>query len=200
MCSRPTFRRARRRHLAPQQPRAPAKMIVIARHRRRIHSHPWSQPKRRRSSLGQLPRPAAGHRVGIVGYGQIGRRLASWLAGLGLRVDICDPPLAATDPSSDAGWLPLTTLLERCNILTLHTPLVPGPTREGGTRHLIDGAALQRWSARAGLIINTSRGEVVDQAAVLATTDNRANWCVPNCSSRRRSGEPSRPPTPRACF
>ncbi|TPV92391.1 MAG: 4-phosphoerythronate dehydrogenase [Myxococcales bacterium FL481] len=123
--------------------------------------------------LGQLPRPAAGHRVGIVGYGQIGRRLASWLAGLGLRVDICDPPLAATDPSSDAGWLPLTTLLERCNILTLHTPLVPGPTREGGTRHLIDGAALQRWSARAGLIINTSRGEVVDQAAVLATTDNR---------------------------
>ncbi|WP_022835680.1 4-phosphoerythronate dehydrogenase [Salisaeta longa] len=100
--------------------------------------------------------------VGVVGYGNIGRRVTQRLEALGLRVLVNDPPLRANQ-ATDRPLHPLTHLLETADVLTLHVPL----TREGPhpTQHLIDAAALRRMCDEAWLL-NTSRGAVVDNAAL----------------------------------
>ena len=102
-----------------------------------------------------------GGRVGIVGYGHVGRCLGARLDALGIR-------WCATDP-----WLPKgvlarpATLAEvlACDVVTLHCSLVtqaPWPSR-----HLLDEHALDRLPPGA-LLINASRGPVVDNTALAA--------------------------------
>lgn len=99
--------------------------------------------------------------VGIIGHGQIGRRLSTALRRLGFEVWVCDPPRAAAGDDAEP-YLPLDALLERCNTVTLHVPRVRG---EHSTYHLLDEGALGRLPAGAR-VINTSRGDVVDNAAL----------------------------------
>ena len=107
-----------------------------------------------------------GKTIGIVGCGNIGRRLADRLPALGLRVLKNDPPRAeAAERAGRAhGFLPLRTLLEEADIITLHVPL----TREAPhpTYHLFDEDALAAMKDEAWLV-NASRGAVVDNAALL---------------------------------
>jgi glyoxylate reductase len=87
--------------------------------------------------------------VGIVGYGRIGQAVARRVEGFGCEV------LHA----SRSGGLPLGELLERSDFVTLHVPL------SDETRSLIDAEALARMKPTAYLI-NTARGQIVDQAAL----------------------------------
>jgi len=106
-----------------------------------------------------------GKTVGIVGCGNIGGRLAERLAALGLRVLKNDPPRA--EQAAQAGrrhdFYALADLLAEADIVTLHVPL----TRTGlyATHHLFDETTLNRLKPGAWLI-NTSRGAVIDNAAL----------------------------------
>jgi (S)-sulfolactate dehydrogenase len=109
-------------------------------------------------------RETAGKTLGIVGFGGIGRLTARLARGLGMRVVACDPQLSATAALWDeegAACASLDTVLRESDVVTLHVPLTPA------TRHLIDGPRLAAMKKDA-VLINTSRGGVVDEAALAA--------------------------------
>ncbi len=98
--------------------------------------------------------------VGVVGTGRIGATLCSILLGFGCRVVAHDP---APDPDCVArgvAYLDLGDLLARSDIVSLQCPLTPQ------THHLIDDAAVARMKPGA-MLINTSRGAVIDTQAVI---------------------------------
>lgn len=103
--------------------------------------------------------------IGIVGVGNVGGRLATKLGRLGFAVKLCDPPRAETDPDGD--YVDLEEALA-CDVVTLHTPLNKAGT--DATHHLLDAARLKNLTG-SQLLINTSRGEVIDNPALLARLD-----------------------------
>ena len=116
---------------------------------------------------GQAPQRAGiqlrGRTAGIIGYGSIGSYLAPVLQAMGMRVLVCDP---VADAGLD-GFEPqeFRTLLGQSDVVF---PLAPAMA---STHHLIDAAALA--SMRPGaLLVNVSRGELLDEAAVAAALDS----------------------------
>ena len=102
-----------------------------------------------------------GKTVGVVGTGQIGACVVRILAGLGCRVLAFDPTENPDCIEAGAEYVGMPTLLRESDVVTLHCPL----TAE--TRHLIDRTAIGQMRAGA-MLINTSRGGLVDTAAVIA--------------------------------
>lgn len=101
-----------------------------------------------------------GRTVGVVGTGRIGSGVAKIMLGFGCKVVAHD---VAPDPKCEAlgvVYLPLHELLAASDIVTLHCPLTPK------TRHLIDAAAIGKMK-RGMMLINTSRGGIVDTQAVI---------------------------------
>ncbi len=96
----------------------------------------------------------AGSTLGIVGYGAIGKALATRAEGLGMRVLACD---AFAQP----GLVDFETVLRESDAITLHAPL----TDE--TRGMIGAKELERMK-RTALLINTGRGGLVDESALVA--------------------------------
>lgn len=98
--------------------------------------------------------------LGVVGVGHVGSKVVEVGRRLGMKVLQCDPPRAA---KGEQGFLPLEVLKEACNVLTFHTPL----TRTGAcpTFHLADEAFFASLK-KSPYLINTSRGEVVDNLAL----------------------------------
>lgn len=114
-----------------------------------------------------------GQTVGVVGCGNVGSRVARRLEALGLSVLRNDPPLARAAEADDRSheYVSLDTVLGKSEIVTTHVPLTtdgPDPTH-----HLIDEAALDRLRSGAWLL-NTARGPVVDNAALLRAIENGA--------------------------
>jgi D-3-phosphoglycerate dehydrogenase len=116
-----------------------------------------------------LRQEAMGHELrgkclGVVGFGRIGQRLATMCrAALEMTVLVHDPHLPP-DVVTDWGAEPvddLCSLAGRVDILTVHTPLTTS------TRHLIDTDVIQAMKP-GSILINTSRGPVVDQAALIS--------------------------------
>lgn len=105
--------------------------------------------------------PAAGLTLGVVGVGHVGSIVARWGERLGMRVLACDPPRKRREGGEFSS---LADLAREADIITFHTPLtLDGADR---TQHLADTAFLK--AARScRLLINSSRGEVVDNAALL---------------------------------
>jgi lactate dehydrogenase-like 2-hydroxyacid dehydrogenase len=101
----------------------------------------------------------AGATLGIVGFGRIGRAVARRAGGFGMRIIFSDASQAAPEPGVDATQVSLDTLLREADFISLHTPL----TEE--TRGLINADTLGRMK-RTAVLINTSRGPVVDQQAL----------------------------------
>ncbi len=102
-----------------------------------------------------------GKTVGLVGFGRIGKRLAQLLSGFGVRLLISDPYAAEADVALCGGTLvPMDTLLQQSHIVSLHLP----STKE--TRHIMDKAAFAKMRDGA-YFINTSRGALVDETALL---------------------------------
>lgn len=104
----------------------------------------------------------SGLTLGIVGIGNVGSKIVEVAHELGMRVLQNDLPRA--DREGEAGFCSLQTLAEECDILTFHVPLY----KEGKykTFHLADEAFF-RSLKRSPIIINTSRGEVIETAALL---------------------------------
>ncbi len=102
----------------------------------------------------------AAQTVGVVGTGQIGRLVARILLGFGCRVLAFDPHPDADLQASGVTYVALDELLAAAGVVTLHCPLTPR------THHLIDDRALSLM--RDGvMLINTSRGALVDTRAVI---------------------------------
>ena len=96
-----------------------------------------------------------GATLGIVGLGRIGEAVARRARGFGMHVV----------HSTQRGGLALEELLAQSDVVTLHCPLT------AATRHLIDAPRLAQMK-RGALLINTSRGPVVDEAALAAALES----------------------------
>jgi D-specific alpha-keto acid dehydrogenase len=100
--------------------------------------------------------------VGVVGTGRIGTAVVDRLHGFGCRVLAYDRnPEIATD------HVPLDELLQRSDLVTLHTPL------DAGTRHLLDRERIGLMKPGA-FIVNTGRGGLVDTGALLSALETGA--------------------------
>ena len=112
----------------------------------------------------ETPRPiprVKGQTLGLIGFGNIARALVSKALGFGLRVMAYTPRLRPEDaPQGVEVTNDLATLLAASDYVSIHCPL----TEE--TAHLIDDAALAQMKPNA-LLINTSRGGVIDESALV---------------------------------
>jgi phosphoglycerate dehydrogenase-like enzyme len=99
-----------------------------------------------------------GATVGIVGYGAIGRAVARRLRGFGVRILAHDPFVEAAD--EDVTLTPLDDLLAQSDIVTVHAPLSEATRKLIGAREF----GLMRPGAT---IVNTARGPVIDEAALV---------------------------------
>lgn len=110
----------------------------------------------------RLAIPLRGSTLGVVGVGNVGSRVAAVGRALGMEVVLNDPPLARA--TGDGRFVGLDELMQ-ADVITLHVPL----TRTGAdpTFHLFDGMRLGRMK-RGGILLNTSRGSVVDAGALHA--------------------------------
>ncbi|RWR15427.1 C-terminal binding protein [Paenirhodobacter populi] len=100
--------------------------------------------------------------VGLIGLGRIARAYAVRMAAFGCRITGFDP-FVTEDQARAIGITPLPReeVIATANVLSLHVPLTPE------TRHLIDADAIARMPAGA-ILINCSRGGLVDEAALAA--------------------------------
>ena len=110
-----------------------------------------------------------GKTVGIVGLGHIGKEVTKRLIPFGVQALYFDPfPVPEEiERSLQAERVPLDELLERSDIVTLHVPL------NDQTLHLIGAAELARMKSNA-ILINTCRGPVVDESALIQALDSGA--------------------------
>jgi glyoxylate reductase len=105
----------------------------------------------------------AGKTLGVVGLGAIGQATARRAHAFGMEIVYAGPRRASEETEAELGGarrVPLMQLLATADVVTLHTPLTPE------TRHLIDSAALRQMRSDAYLV-NTSRGPIVDEAALV---------------------------------
>lgn len=100
--------------------------------------------------------------MGIVGAGNVGTRVAERAKSFGISVLRNDPPRAEREGND--GFVTLQQIAEECDIISFHTPL--NMEGEFKTYHLADEAFF-RSLRRRPVIINTSRGEVVETEALL---------------------------------
>jgi glycerate dehydrogenase len=98
----------------------------------------------------------AGSRLGIVGYGALGRRVAQIGRAFGMEIAVTSrSPVADTDVTA----LPLDQLLATSDVVSLHLPLTDK------TRHMIAARELAAMK-KSAILINTARGGLVDEAAL----------------------------------
>ena len=108
-----------------------------------------------------------GKTVGVVGTGRIGRVFIDICRGFGMKVLAYDKfPAPGLDNGNTIQYVPLNELLENSDIISLHCPLTDD------THHLIDASALERCK-RGVVILNTSRGALIDAEALLAGIKSR---------------------------
>jgi D-3-phosphoglycerate dehydrogenase len=111
-------------------------------------------------------RTLAGMTCGVVGFGRIGRGVVRRLVAFGGRVLVSDP-VASADAISAAGAqaVPLPRLLAESDLVTLHCPSLPE------TKGMINASTLA--TAKPGLLlVNLSRGDLVDPDALVAALDS----------------------------
>ena len=118
----------------------------LALHDREVRSGSWS----RHTGIG-----LSGRRLGVVGYGAVGRQVAGIAGALGMEVVATDPAVR----DADVPLVGLETLLASSDAVTLHVPLADD------TRAMIGATQLDRMRPQA-LLVNTSRGGLVDERAL----------------------------------
>jgi len=99
-----------------------------------------------------------GKKLGIIGYGAIGRRVAEIARGFGMEILIAERP--ANRASVIKNGIPIDDLLRQADIVSLHCPLTPE------TKNLIDRRSLSLMNSTA-FLINTARGALIDEIALI---------------------------------
>ena len=99
-----------------------------------------------------------GNVIGIIGVGNVGKKVAQMARNLGFKVLLNDPPRAARE--GPRGFVSLDELLEKSHIVTLHVPL-------DDTTRAMAGEDFFQKMLPGTIFINASRGEVVDEQALL---------------------------------
>jgi phosphoglycerate dehydrogenase-like enzyme len=106
-------------------------------------------------SLGETVRDIGGATVGLIGYGNIAKRVETIVAAMG-----ADVLHTSTGDDGHSGWRSLPDLLAASDIVSLHLPLT------AQTSNLLDAAALALMRPSA-VIVNTSRGPIIDEKALV---------------------------------
>ena len=106
-------------------------------------------------TLGETVRDIGGCTVGLIGYGNVAKLTERILLAMGARV-----LHTSTRADGTASWRPLDELLTASDIVSLHLPLTDA------THHLLDAAALAVMKPGA-VLVNTSRGAVIDEPALI---------------------------------
>ena len=106
-------------------------------------------------SLGETVRDIGGCTVGLIGYGNIAKRVETSVTAMG-----ADVLHTSTGDDGSPGWRTLPDLLAASDIVSLHLPLTPD------TSKLLDAAALALMKPSA-VIVNTSRGPIIDEDALV---------------------------------
>lgn len=114
----------------------------------------WSLAPEALDGCGEL----AGRCVGLVGYGAVPRRLEPVLQALGARVIHTN---RSGEPAGGASWRTLDALLAEADVVSLHLPL------SAQTAGLLDARRIARMKP-AAVLVNTARGGLVDEAALVA--------------------------------
>lgn len=117
-----------------------------------------------------LGQPIVGRTIGIVGYGRIGQEVAKFARGFGMRVLAWDRT-PHTKPSDGVEFVDLPALLAESDFVSIHVPLTPE------TLHLINEDALSQMKPNA-ILVNTARGPVVDQDALVQALENGTIWAA----------------------
>lgn len=113
-----------------------------------------------------------GETVGVVGFGWIGRAFARKCKSLGMNVLVHDPYIGEwLTTEYGVELVGKTDLLEKSDYVSLHVPHIQAGKSNIGTHHWIDKKALEKMKPNAYLI-NTSRGPVVDEKALIAALDS----------------------------
>ena len=101
-----------------------------------------------------------GKTIGLLGLGRIGRKVAQRLQGFDCTIIAHDPvPDHSFCDQHDITLLPLEEVVSRADFLSLHMPLLPA------TASIVNGPLLSRMK-RSAFLINTSRGELIDESAL----------------------------------
>jgi len=120
-----------------------------------------------------------GKTLGVIGVGNVGRRVCNHARALGLRVLADDPPRRRDAADAEArGFVTLDRVLEESDIITCHVPLTKsGPD---ATWHLLKAAQFARM--KPGVIfLNAARGPVIETDALLAALGSRVSHAVIDC-------------------
>ncbi len=117
----------------------------------------WSWPALRQDRLGEI----AGRTVGLVGFGGIPQMLAPTLTAMGAQVIYT---ARSAKPQQPFEFVTLDALLERADIVSLHVPLT------NATHHLLNAPRFERMR-RGSVLINTARGALVDETALVNALD-----------------------------
>ncbi len=117
----------------------------------------WSWGAERQDRLGEI----AGRTIGLVGMGGIPQMLAPILIAMGATVIYT---ARAAKPQLSYSFVTLDELLQRADIVSLHVPL------SDETRHLLNARRFEQMR-RGSVLINTARGALVDEAALIATLE-----------------------------
>lgn len=146
-----------------------AVMLMLAVYRKLVTFHQnvaagrWHQGIPRTVDIFELE----GKTVGLVGLGNIGRQVARRVQAFDAQVIYYDVFRMSPQEEGALGvqYAPLDTLLETADVVSLHVPL------NDNTRHMIDARALGRMKPTV-IVINTCRGEVIDEQALIDALQN----------------------------
>lgn len=126
----------------------------------RVRSGIWSEGK-----ADLVGFELSGRTLGVLGYGSIGRRVAAIGKGFGMDVLVSDPIATADDVGATGATLvSLDELVQSADVITVHVPLLPS------TRHILGAKEIARMKPSA-YVINTSRGGLIDEAALSAALE-----------------------------
>lgn len=107
-----------------------------------------------------------GKTIGIIGYGELGRAVATVARCFGMKVLLATKHAAHGVPESDEERVALEVLLSSADVVTLHCPLTDD------NYHLINSEALSMMKSDA-ILINTARGGLVDESALLKALEDQ---------------------------
>lgn len=140
-----------------------AVMLMLAAIRRLPEVHMSALGGRWRSDLyaySACGTEIAGSVIGLIGFGEIGRRVADIVSAMGARVVVFDPFVSRASLSGETVLVSMNELLERANVISLHARLT------ADTRGIVGAAELAK--VRPGtVLVNTARGALLDYGAAI---------------------------------